>query len=66
FLTNLTANGIIGLLKIFGIIASAYLIWKLIISGPSWALSLVGIDGKHDDMISQGLENSLSKRAVVV
>ncbi|WP_270975455.1 hypothetical protein [Campylobacter helveticus] len=66
FLTNLTANGIIGLLKIFGIIASAYLIWKLIISGPSWALSLVGIDGKHDDMISQGLENSLSKRAIVV
>ena len=66
FLLNFTANGIIGLLKIFGIIASAYLIWKLIISGPSWALSLVGIDGKHDDMISQGLENSLSKRAVVV
>ncbi|EAI0017044.1 hypothetical protein E0F87_06530 [Campylobacter upsaliensis] len=66
FLLNFTANGIIGLLKIFGIIASAYLIWKLIISGPSWALSLVGIDGKHDDMISQGLENSLSKRAIVV
>lgn len=65
-LLNFTANGIIGLLKIFGYISSAYLIWKLIISGPSWALSLVGVDGKHDDMISQGLENNLSQRAIVV
>ena len=55
-----------GLLLIFGKLASSYIIWKLIVSGPAWALSLVGVDGKQDDMISQGIEANLAKRAFVV
>ncbi|MBX7491210.1 hypothetical protein [Helicobacter turcicus] len=66
FLINFTANAIVGMLKIFGILASSYIMWKLIVSGPSWALNLVGIDGKQDDMISQGIEANLARRAFVV
>lgn len=66
FHTNFVVGAVIGLLKIFSYIASAIIIWKLIISGPNWALSLVGIDGKHDDMISQSMENTLNKRANIV
>lgn len=50
-------GAITGLLVIFGKLASSYLMWKLIVSGPSWALSLVGIDGKQADVITQGLES---------
>ncbi|HED5351832.1 TPA: hypothetical protein R5A90_001109 [Campylobacter jejuni] len=47
-------------------IASAVIMWNLIIKGSSWALSLVGIDGKQSEMISQGMENTLNKRANIV
>ena len=65
FHTNFVVGAITGLLVIFGKLASSYIMWKLIISGPSWAMSLVGIDGKQDDMIAQGIEANLSKRAFV-
>lgn len=60
-----TPSAITALLKIFGYLASSYIIWKLIIGGPSWTLGLVGIDGKQDDMISSGLEQKLQNRAFV-
>lgn len=65
FLTSISITSIIALLKIFGYLASSYIIWKLIIGGPSWTLRLVGIDGKQDDMISSGLEQKLQSRAFV-
>lgn len=65
FHTNFIVGAITGLLVIFGKLASSYLMWKLIVSGPSWALSLVGIDGKQADVIAQGLESNLAKRAFV-
>ena len=65
FYTNFVVGAITGLLVIFGKLASSYIMWKLIISGPSWAMSLVGIDGKQDDMIAQGIEANLAKRAFV-
>ncbi|MCI2236796.1 hypothetical protein NCR96_08890 [Helicobacter sp. 14348-15] len=65
FHTNFVVGAITGLLVIFGKLASSYIMWKLIISGPSWAMSLVGIDGKQDDMIAQGIEANLAKRAFV-
>lgn len=65
FHTNFVIGAITGLLVIFGKLASSYIMWKLIISGPSWAMSLVGIDGKQDDMIAQGIEANLAKRAFV-
>ena len=58
-------GAISGLIKIFGSLAGSYVAWKLIVNGPSWALGLIGLDGKHDDMISQGLESNLARRAFV-
>ncbi|MBZ7953572.1 hypothetical protein H2278_01725 [Campylobacter sp. W0018] len=66
FHTNFIVGAITGLLTIFAKIASAIIMWNLIIKGPSWALSLVGIDGKQSEMISQGMENTLNKRANIV
>ena len=65
FHTNIIIGAIMGFLSIFGTLASSYIMWKLIVSGSSWAMSLVGIDGKQDDMIAQGIEANLAKRAFV-
>lgn len=65
FHTNFIIGAIGGLLKIFGILASSYISWKLIVGGPSWALGLIGLDGKHDDAIAQGIESNLARRAFV-
>ena len=65
FHTNFIVGAISGLLKIFGMLGSSYIIWKLIVSGPAWALGMIGLDGKQDDMIAQGLENNLARRAFV-
>ncbi|CAD7289525.1 hypothetical protein LMG7974_01602 [Campylobacter majalis] len=62
---NFTIGSVSGMLEIFAKLASVYVMWKLIISGPAWVLSLVGVDGKQDDMISQGIENNLAKKAFV-
>lgn len=63
--TNFVIGAITGLLAIFGILSSSYIMWKLIIAGPSWAVSLIGIDGKQDDVIASGIESNLAKRAFV-
>lgn len=65
FHTNIIIGAIMGFLSIFGTLASSYIMWKLIVSGSSWAMSLVGIDGKQDDVIAQGIEANLAKRAFV-
>ena len=65
FHINFIIGAISGLLKIFGGLASSYIAWKLIVNGPTWALGLIGLDGKHDDMIASGLESNLAKRAFV-
>lgn len=65
FHTNFIIGAIGGLLKIFGILASSYISWKLIVGGASWALGLIGLDGKQDDVIAQGIETNLAKRAFV-
>ena len=58
-------GAISGFIKIFGSLAGCYVAWKLITGGPSWALGLIGLDGKHDDMVIGGLESNLAKRAFV-
>ena len=65
FHTNFITGAIGGLIQIFGMLAASYVAWRLIVSGPGWALSLIGLDGKHDDMVAGGLENNLAKRAFV-
>lgn len=66
FHTNFIVGAITGLLTIFAKIASAIIMWNLVIKGASWALSLVGIDAKQGEIISQGMENTLNKRANIV
>lgn len=63
--TNFITGAITGLLMIFGTLASGYIMWKLIVSGPAWTLSLVGVDDKQDDVIASGIESNLAKRAFV-
>lgn len=58
-------GAISGLLKIFGGLASSYVAWKLIVNGPSWALGMIGLDAKQDDMIASGIESNLARRAFV-
>ena len=65
FHINFIIGAISGLLKIFGGLASSYIAWKLIVNGPTWALGLIGLDGKQDDAIAQGIENNLARRAFV-
>lgn len=65
FHINFITGAIGGLLQIFGMLAASYVAWKLIVSGPGWALGLIGLDGKHDDMVSSGLETNLARRAFV-
>ena len=65
FHTNFIIGAISGLLKIFGILATSYISWKLIVGGPTWALGLIGLDGKQDDAIAQGIETNLVRRAFV-
>lgn len=55
-----------GFLKLFSSLASAYILWKLILSGPSWALKLIGIDGSHAEMIAQNLGQKLEHRSLMV
>ncbi|KRS38400.1 MFS transporter, partial [Campylobacter coli] len=64
--TNLTIGAIIGFLTIFAKIASAIIMWQLIIKGHSWTLSLIGIDGKQGEVMAQSMEQTLNKRANIV
>lgn len=53
------------LLKLLGSIASAYIIWKLIMNGPEWAMDLVGLKANHDQVVSASLSQKLEHRAFV-
>ena len=63
FWASFSIAGIKAMLKIFAILASTYIVWKLVISGPDWAMKLVGIDNSSDNMISQSLTQNLEKRS---
>lgn len=64
--TNLTIGAIIEFLTIFAKIASAIIMWQLIVKGHSWTLSLIGIDGKQGEVMAQSMEQTLNKRANIV
>ncbi|MDR1285377.1 MAG: hypothetical protein LBJ88_04165 [Campylobacteraceae bacterium] len=48
-------------LQIFGSLGAAYVMWKLILTGPSWAMKLVGVDGAQNDMISEALSQRMDR-----
>ena len=54
------------LLTIFGSLASCYIVWKTIMSGPDWTFKWLGLDKDSDNVIAQGLSNKMESKAVVV
>lgn len=63
FFASLGIAGIKAILKIFAILGSSYVVWRLVISGPDWVMKLIGIDNSSDNIISQGLTQNLEKRS---
>jgi hypothetical protein len=49
------------MLQIFGSLGAAYIMWKIILTGPTWALKLVGVDGAQNDMISEALSQRMDR-----
>ena len=66
-ITSVLTFGIIkAFLLILGCIASCYVIWKTIMTGPDWTFKLLGLDKDSDNTIVQGLGNKLENRATIV
>jgi hypothetical protein len=68
-LKNLNTNFILGLnvalfevmLNIIASLGAVYIMWKLILTGPAWTVSLLGL--KSTDNIMSNLENKLETRS---
>ena len=59
--------GIIRAMILFlGTLASVYVIWKTIMSGPDWTFKLLGLDKDSDNVIASGLANKLESKTVAV
>jgi hypothetical protein len=60
-------SAVIGLLKvmlqIFASLGATYIMWKLILTGPAWAMKLVGVDNAQNDMISEALSQRMDRAA---
>ncbi|PAF46600.1 hypothetical protein BKH41_08835 [Helicobacter sp. 12S02232-10] len=59
FITGIILGIVKTLLQIIGSIGSAYAMYKLIVSGPSWVMRIVGIEDKGGpitDALTQKLE----------
>ena len=54
------------LLMFFGSLASCYIVWKTIMTGPDWTFKLLGLDKDSDNTIVQGLSQKMETKAVVV
>ena len=68
--TDITSVLTFGIIKAFllmlGCIASCYVIWKTIMTGPDWTFKLLGLDKDSDNTIVQGLGSKLESRATIV
>ncbi|WP_096030460.1 hypothetical protein [Campylobacter lanienae] len=68
-LTDPTSIIKIGVIKemitIFGYLASAYIIWKLIISGHKWVMDLIGINSHNASSIMDSMVTNLERRSFV-
>jgi hypothetical protein len=51
------------MLQIFGSLGATYIMWKLILTGPVWAMKLVGVDNAQNDMISEALSQRMDRAA---
>ena len=68
-LTDPTSIIKIGVIKemitIFGYLASAYIVWKLIISGHKWVMDLIGINSQNANSIMDSMVANLERRSFV-
>ncbi|OCR87739.1 hypothetical protein CFT12S00416_07890 [Campylobacter fetus subsp. testudinum] len=48
------------LLNLIGTIGATYMMWKIIISAPSWVLKMVGLDG-NNDILAEQLSHKMEK-----
>lgn len=63
FMATFAISAIQAMLKVFGTLASTYVMWKTIISGPDWTFKFIGLDKDTDNMVSQSLTQRLEQRS---
>jgi len=49
------------MMEVLGSLAATYIIWKLILTGPTWSMKLVGVDNAQNDMISEALSQRMDR-----
>ena len=54
------------LLMFFGSLASCYIVWKTIMTGPDWTFKLLGLDNNSDNQIVKEMSGKLETKATVV
>lgn len=52
-----------GLTKIFAFLASAYIMFKMIVGGAEWTMRYIGLDKDNDTTIAQSMSQRLEQRA---
>ena len=60
------AGMIKSLLMFFGSIASCYILWKTIMTGPDWTFKLLGLDNHSNSDIVAQMSSKLETKATVV
>lgn len=63
FFATFAISAIQAMLKVFGTLASTYVMWKTIISGPDWTFKFIGLDKDTDNIVSQSLTQRLEQRS---
>ena len=66
YITPMITGMIKSLLMFFGSLASCYIVWKTIMTGPDWTFKLLGLDKDTDNTIVQGLSQKMEMKATVV
>jgi hypothetical protein len=49
------------MMEVLGSLAATYIMWKLILTGPTWSMKLVGVDNAQNDMISEALSQRMDR-----
>ena len=60
------AGMIKSLLMFFGSLASCYIVWKTIMTGPDWTFRLLGLDKDSDNSIVSKMADKVESKAVIV
>jgi hypothetical protein len=57
----LVLNLVQTMMEVLGSLAATYIMWKLILTGPTWSMKLVGVDNAQNDMISEALSQRMDR-----